>query len=168
MVPGAALPSLVRLPELLGVETLNADTIQDLWRSPGMSGPVGVSEKGTVFLDIVKDGPHGLVGGTTGSGKSEFLRSFIAGLAARNSPETLSFILIDFKGGAAFKAAERLPHTIGTISNLDEQLADRALRALEAEMERRQRLFAEAGEDIDNLPAYLATNPPEPLPRLYW
>ena len=166
VVPGAALPSLVRLPELLGVETLNADTIQDLWRSPGMSGPVGVSEKGTVFLDIVKDGPHGLVGGTTGSGKSEFLRSFIAGLAARNSPETLSFILIDFKGGAAFKAAERLPHTIGTISNLDEQLADRALRALEAEMERRQRLFAEAGEDIDNLPAYLATNPPEPLPRL--
>ncbi|GAA4114169.1 FtsK/SpoIIIE domain-containing protein [Enteractinococcus coprophilus] len=166
VVPGAALPSLVRLPELLGVEELNADTIQDLWRSPGMSGPVGVSEKGTVFLDIVKDGPHGLVGGTTGSGKSEFLRSFIAGLAARNSPETLSFILIDFKGGAAFKAAERLPHTIGTISNLDEQLADRALRALEAEMERRQRLFAQAGEDIDNLPAYLATNPPEPLPRL--
>src|SRR5699024_7806243 len=96
----------------------------------------------------------------------EFLRSFIAGLAARNSPEMLSFILIDFKGGAAFKAAERLPHTIGTISNLDEQLADRALRALEAEMERRQRLFAEAGEDIDNLPAYLATNPAEPLPRL--
>lgn len=166
VVPGAALPSLVRLPELLGVDELNADTIQDLWRSPSMSAPVGVSEKGTLFLDIVKDGPHGLVGGTTGSGKSEFLRSFIAGLAARNNPETLSFILIDFKGGAAFKAAERLPHTIGTISNLDEQLADRALRALEAEMERRQRLFAEAGEDIDNLPAYLATNPPEPLPRL--
>src|SRR5699024_11504424 len=79
---------------------------------------------------------------------------------------TMMFICIDFKGGASFKAAERVPNTIGTISNLDEQLADRALRALEAEMERRQRLFAEAGEDIDNLPAYLATNPPEPLPRL--
>ena len=166
VVPGASLPSLIRLPELLDVDELNAETIQDLWQSPGMSTPVGVSEKGPLSLDIVKDGPHGLVGGTTGSGKSEFLRSFIAGLAARNSPEMLSFILIDFKGGAAFKAAERLPHTIGTISNLDEQLADRALRALEAEMERRQRLFAEAGEDIDNLPAYLATNPAEPLPRL--
>src|SRR5699024_2830427 len=166
VVPGASLPSLIRLPELLDVDELNAETIQDLWQSPGMSTPVGVSEKGPLSLDIVKDGPHGLVGGTTGSGKSEFLRSFIAGLAARNSPEMLSFILIDFKGGAAFKAAERLPHTIGTISNLDEQLADRALRALEAEMERRQRLFAQAGEDIDNLPAYLATNPPEPLPRL--
>src|SRR5699024_2922944 len=130
-VPGASLPSLIRLPELLDVDELNAETIQDLWQSPGMSTPVGVSEKGPLSLDIVKDGPHGLVGGTTGSGKSEFLRSFIAGLAARNSPEMLSFILIDFKGGAAFKAAERLPHTIGTISNLDEQLADRALRALE-------------------------------------
>lgn len=166
VVPGASLPSLIRLPELLDVEELNAETVQDLWQSPGMSTPVGLGEKGPLSLDIVKDGPHGLVGGTTGSGKSEFLRSFIAGLAARNSPEMLSFILIDFKGGAAFKAAERLPHTIGTISNLDEQLADRALRALEAEMERRQRLFAEAGEDIDNLPAYLATNPAEPLPRL--
>jgi S-DNA-T family DNA segregation ATPase FtsK/SpoIIIE len=90
----------------------------------------------------------------------------VAGLAARNDPTRLNFILVDFKGGAAFKACERLPHTIGTISNLDEQLADRALRALEAEMERRQRVFAEAGEGIDNLNAYLATNPAEPMPRL--
>ncbi|MCU1554188.1 MAG: cell division protein FtsK, partial [Arthrobacter sp.] len=85
---------------------------------------------------------------------------------ARNDPTRLNFILVDFKGGAAFKACERLPHTIGTISNLDEQLADRAIRALEAEMERRQRVFAEAGEGIDNLTAYLATNPAEPMPRL--
>lgn len=166
VVPGASLPSLVRLPDLLGVDAMNADTIRELWTSPGMSAPVGLGEQGPVSLDVVADGPHGLVGGTTGSGKSEFLRSFVAGLAARNDPTTLNFILIDFKGGAAFTACERLPHTIGTISNLDEQLADRALRALEAEMKRRQRLFAEAGEDIDNLPAYLATNPPEPLPRL--
>ncbi|MGO2140097.1 MAG: FtsK/SpoIIIE domain-containing protein [Leucobacter sp.] len=167
IVPGASLPPLVRLPDLLDVETLNAETVRELWAtSPGLSTPIGLGENGPLSLDIVKDGPHGLVGGTTGSGKSEFLRSFVAGLAARNDPTELNFILIDFKGGAAFKACERLPHTIGTISNLDEQLADRALRALEAEMERRQRLFAEAGEDVDNLPAYLATNPAEPLPRL--
>ena len=167
IVPGASLPPLVRLPDLLDVETLNADAVRELWaNSPGLSTPIGLGENGPLSLDIVKDGPHGLVGGTTGSGKSEFLRSFVAGLAARNDPTELNFILIDFKGGAAFKACERLPHTIGTISNLDEQLADRALRALEAEMERRQRLFAEAGEDVDNLPAYLATNPAEPLPRL--
>ena len=117
-------------------------------------------------LDLVKDGPHGLVGGTTGSGKSEFLRSLVAGLAAHNDPTRLNFILIDFKGGAAFKACERLPHTIGTISNLDEQLANRALISLEAEMERRQRLFASVGEGVDNIIEYHATNPPEPMPRL--
>ncbi|MGJ4845795.1 FtsK/SpoIIIE domain-containing protein [Leifsonia sp. Le1] len=167
VVPGASLPSLVRLPELLDIETMNADTVRELWAtSSGISTPVGLGEAGPLSLDIVKDGPHGLVGGTTGSGKSEFLRSLVAGLAARNDPTQVNFILIDFKGGAAFKACERLPHTIGTISNLDEQLADRALRSLEAEMERRQRLFAQAGEDVDNLPAYLATKPAEPLPRL--
>ncbi|BDZ49538.1 hypothetical protein GCM10025867_17790 [Frondihabitans sucicola] len=90
----------------------------------------------------------------------------MAGLAARTDPTRLNFVLIDFKGGAAFAACERLPHTIGTISNLDEQLADRALRALEAELQRRQRVFASAGADIDNLDAYLATRPSEPMPRL--
>lgn len=166
-VPGASLPSLVRLPGILGYDRPDATMIRRLWQAPsGVSTPIGTGENGTLTLDLVKDGPHGLVGGTTGSGKSEFLRSLVAGLAARNDPTRLNFILVDFKGGAAFKACERLPHTIGTISNLDEQLADRALRALEAEMERRQRVFAEAGEGIDNLNAYLATNPAEPMPRL--
>lgn len=166
-VPGASLPSLVCLPELLGEERAGAAAVLRAWRAPtGTSTPIGVGENGVLSLDIVKDGPHGLVGGTTGSGKSEFLRSLVAGLAARNDPTRLNFILIDFKGGAAFAACERLPHTIGTISNLDAQLADRALRALEAEMERRQRIFAAAGEGIDNLNAYLATNPAEPMPRL--
>ncbi|MHA7219107.1 FtsK/SpoIIIE domain-containing protein [Arthrobacter sp. MDT1-48-3] len=166
-VPGASLPALVRLPRLLGYEHPDPATIRRMWEtSPGVSTPIGTDENGTLTLDLVKDGPHGLVGGTTGSGKSEFLRSLVAGLAARNDPTRLNFILVDFKGGAAFKACERLPHTIGTISNLDEQLADRALLALEAEMERRQRVFAAAGEGIDNLNAYLATNPAEPMPRL--
>ena len=166
-VPGASLPPLVRLPGLLGYDRPDSATIRRMWQAPtGVSTPIGTGENGTLTLDLVKDGPHGLVGGTTGSGKSEFLRSLVAGLAARNDPTRLNFILVDFKGGAAFKACERLPHTIGTISNLDEQLADRALRALEAEMERRQRVFAAAGEGIDNLNAYLATNPAEPMPRL--
>lgn len=167
IVPGAALPSLVRLPPLLGVDELTPEVITHLWStSRGISTPIGIGEKGGFGLDLVKDGPHGLVGGTTGSGKSEFLRSLVAGLAARNDPTKLTFILIDFKGGAAFKTCERLPHTIGTVSNLDAQLADRAIRALEAEMEYRQRMFAAAGEGIDNLDAYLRTNPAEPMPRL--
>ncbi|ROS37621.1 FtsK/SpoIIIE domain-containing protein [Curtobacterium sp. PhB78] len=162
LVPGASLPSLVRLPELLSSEGIRA-----AWDArTGFSTPIGSSESGVLEIDLVRDGPHGLVGGTTGSGKSEFLRSLVAGLAARNDPTRLNFLLVDFKGGAAFAACERLPHTIGTISNLDEQLADRAIRALEAELERRQRVFAAAGADIDNLDAYLATKPVEPMPRL--
>ncbi len=167
VVPGAALPGLVRLPPLLGIDELSAQAIRELWSSSDrISTPIGIGEQGSFALDLVRDGPHGLVGGTTGSGKSEFLRSLVAGLAARNDPTRLTFILIDFKGGAAFATCERLPHTIGTVSNLDEQLADRALRALEAEMRHRQRVFASAGEGIDNLDAYLATNPAEPMPRL--
>ena len=174
-VPGASLPSLVRLPELLdrtraaagAADPTTPEGIRALWEArTGTSTPVGSSESGVLEIDLVRDGPHGLVGGTTGSGKSEFLRSLIAGLAARNDPTRLNFLLVDFKGGAAFAACERLPHTIGTISNLDEQLADRAIRALEAELERRQRVFATAGADIDNLDAYLATGPAEPMPRL--
>ena len=167
VVPGAALPSLVRLPPLLGIEQLTADEIRRSWSSSvRIATPIGVGEQGVYSIDIVRDGPHGLVGGTTGSGKSEFLRSLVAGLAARADPTRLTFILIDFKGGAAFATCERLPHTIGTVSNLDEQLADRALRALEAELRYRQRVFAEAGEGIDNLDAYLATKPAVPMPRL--
>lgn len=167
VVPGAALPALVRLPPLLGIHEMSAAEISRSWsEATRITTPIGVGEEGAFSLDLVRDGPHGLVGGTTGSGKSEFLRSLVAGLAARNDPTRLTFILIDFKGGAAFASCERLPHTIGTVSNLDEQLADRALRALEAEMEYRMRAFAEAGEGIDNLDAYLATNPAVPMPRL--
>ena len=166
-LPGATLPGMAHMLPLLELGELSPDSILKQWRTTrGYNTPVGVSEAGTYSLDLVRDGPHGLVGGTTGSGKSEFLRTFVAGLAARIDPEHLTFILIDFKGGAAFGACNELPHTIGTISNLDEQLAMRALKALEAEMEYRQKKFAAAGEGVDNLDAYLATNPPEPMPRL--
>lgn len=166
-VPGASLPPMVSMLPLLDLDDLSGKSISKLWKSNHQfSTPVGVSEKGKYSLDIIRDGPHGLVGGTTGSGKSEFLRTMVAGLAARVDPEHLTFILIDFKGGAAFAACNDLPHTIGTISNLDEQLANRALRALEAEMKYRQEAFARAGDGVDNLDAYLATNPAEPMPRI--
>ena len=90
----------------------------------------------------------------------------VAGLAARVDPQHLTFILIDFKGGAAFTTLDQLPHTIGTLSNLEPSLAFRALQALNAELKRRQQCFADAGEGIDNIDAYLATNPAEPMPRL--
>ncbi|MFC5370040.1 FtsK/SpoIIIE domain-containing protein [Arcanobacterium bovis] len=165
---GSTLPTLTHLLPLLGLqERLDANSILEKWRrKTSYRTPIGMSQDGIYWLDLVRDGPHGLVGGTTGSGKSEFLRSLVAGLAAQVDPEHLTFILIDFKGGAAFARCDELPHTIGTISNLDAQLANRALRALEAEIVYRQRKFAEAGNGIDNLDAYLGTNPSEPMPRL--
>lgn len=163
-----SLPSLVPLLSVLGIHGKPTEqNILELWNAPHtMSTPIGVTEHGTYSLDIVANGPHGLVGGTTGSGKSEFLRSLVAGLAARCTPEELTFILVDFKGGAAFASCDRLPHTIGTLSNLDPQLALRAVKALEAEMRYRQELFAQTGPDIDNIDAYRKTNPEAPLPRL--
>lgn len=164
----ASLPNLVPLLSVLGIHGKPTEEgILELWNTPHtMSTPIGVTEHGTYSLDIVANGPHGLVGGTTGSGKSEFLRSLVAGLAARCTPEELTFILVDFKGGAAFASCDRLPHTIGTLSNLDPQLALRAVKALEAEMRYRQELFAQTGPDIDNIDAYRKTNPQTPLPRL--
>lgn len=160
-----AIPRQVRLLELLCDGPPSSAAIQDRWsRACGLAVPIGRSSHDVVSVDLIADGPHGLVGGTTGSGKSEFLRTLVAGLAASHDPSRLNFILIDFKGGAAFAACERLPHTIGTITNLDAGLASRAVRALEAELQRRQRLFAGAG--VESLPAYLATSPASPLPRI--
>lgn len=165
---GAALPPLVHLLGLLGLSRdMTSADITQLWQNNrGFRFPLGVSEDGTYWLDMVRDGPHGLVGGTTGSGKSEMLRTMVAGLAARVDPQHLTFILVDFKGGAAFATLDQLPHTIGTLSNLEPSLAYRALRALEAEMLYRQQCFAAAGEGVDNLDNYLATNPSEPMPRI--
>lgn len=163
----AALPSLSHLLTLLELENPTPELLLNSWvQHNDFYTPIGIGENGVYGINLVKDGPHGLVGGTTGSGKSEFLRSLVAGLAARVDPEHLNFILIDFKGGAAFASCDQLPHTIGTVSNLDEQLAKRAIEALKAEIRYRQTTFAQAGEGIDNLNAYLATNPSRPMPRI--
>ena len=78
-------------------------------------------------VDFVADGPHALVGGTTGAGKSELLRTLVASLAASVDPDHLTFVLVDFKGGSAFDECARLPHTVGMVTDLDEHLAERAL-----------------------------------------
>ena len=111
---GGGLPGLVHLFDILGFDraTMDASTIVSSWqRSTGPNVPLGVCDDGTFVFDLVADGPHGLVGGTTGSGKSELLRSLVAGLAARVDPQHLTFILIDFKGGAAFATLDQLLHT---------------------------------------------------------
>jgi S-DNA-T family DNA segregation ATPase FtsK/SpoIIIE len=164
---GAGLPDGVRLLPMLGLARVDAESIRDRWRrtEPATAvAPLGVTERGVFALDLVRDGPHGLVGGTTGSGKSELLRSLVAALAAHADPTQLTFVLMDYKGGAAFDECSRLPHTVGLVTDLDEQLGERALRALEAELRHRERQLRAAG--ADNLAEYVRLGLPEPMPRL--
>ncbi|HKQ00838.1 MAG TPA: type VII secretion protein EccCa, partial [Actinomycetes bacterium] len=131
--------------------------------------PVGVTVSGDpVVLDLKEAaedgiGPHGLVVGATGSGKSELLRTVVAGLAATHPPDQLAFVLVDFKGGAAFADLAPLPQVAGLITNLQSDLSmvDRALAALQGELARRQRLLHLAGNQPD-LRAYTARRATDP------
>ena len=115
--------------------------------------PIGLGEGGAlVHLDIKESaqqgmGPHGLVIGATGSGKSEFLRTLVLGLAMTHSPEQLNMVLVDFKGGATFAGMSEMPHVSAVITNLAQELTlvDRMQDALSGEMVRRQELLREAG-----------------------
>jgi len=111
----------------------------------GLAVPLGVGADGPVIVDLVADGPHALVAGTTGAGKSELLRSWVAALATVASPSVLNVVLIDFKGGSAFDACADLPHTVSVVSDLDGDLAGRVLRGLQAELRFREAVLRAAG-----------------------
>ena len=112
---------------------------------------IGESTDGVFAIDIRADGPHGLVAGTTGSGKSELLQTMIASLAVGNRPDEFNFVLVDYKGGAAFKDCNHLPHTVGMVTDLDGHLTTRALESLGAELRRREHQLADAdAKDIED------------------
>ncbi|OJX97926.1 MAG: hypothetical protein BGO96_13545 [Micrococcales bacterium 73-15] len=96
-------------------------------------------------LDLAVDGPHALVVGTTGSGKSELLQAWVLALATRHPPRDVAFLLIDYKGGATFAHAAHLPHCVGLLTDLDPAGSRRALSALRHELRRRERVLGEAG-----------------------
>ncbi len=161
-----AVPSACGLLEVLALDARDADAVQRRWSaSTGTARTVlGLSGDGPVEIDLATDGPHALVAGTTGAGKSELLQTLVAGLAANQPPDDINFLLIDYKGGAAFADAVRLPHTAGLVTDLDPYLTERALRSLHSELRRRERLLAAAS--APDLTAYRGAARGEPIPRL--
>ncbi|MEV7968406.1 type VII secretion protein EccCa [Sphaerisporangium sp. NPDC088356] len=151
------LAANMTLTDLLGVVDPRHLEIPALWRPRAprnrLRVPIGLGADGRmVELDIKESaqggmGPHGLVIGATGSGKSELVRTLVLGLAATHSSEILNFVLVDFKGGATFLGMESLPHVSAVITNLEDELplVDRMYDALHGEMVRRQELLRSAG-----------------------
>jgi len=151
--------SFLEMYDVGRVEQLNA---LNRWKSNNSSdtltAPVGIDQNGSTFyLDLheKKHGPHGLVAGMTGSGKSEFIITYILSMAINYHPDDVTFVLIDYKGGGlagAFENKElgiKLPHLAGTITNLDTVEIKRSLASIESELKRRQRLFNEAREQTN-------------------
>lgn len=137
-----------------------------------ISVPIGLkSEREVEYLDLHEKnhGPHGLIAGTTGSGKSEVIQTYIISLAINFSPEDVGFLLIDYKGGGMSNLFNNLPHVIGTITNLDGADSMRALVSIKAELDRRQKIFN--ANDVNNInnytKLYKAGEVKEPLPHLF-
>ncbi|MBK1787791.1 type VII secretion protein EccCa [Prauserella cavernicola] len=170
------------LPQLLGVTDLDTWDPAALARN-GLTRdrfriPLGITENGApIELDIKESaqggmGPHGLLIGATGSGKSELLRTMVLGMAMTHSSEILNFVLVDFKGGATFLGLDQLPHVSAVITNLADEatLVTRMQDALHGEMVRRQEFLRAAGNYsslLDYEKARLSGVPLEPLPTLF-
>ena len=154
------IPDLVPLSTVM--DDLDAHELRARWEeqtrspargAPALSAVLGVGAQGPVRADLVADGPHALLAGTTGSGKSELLISWLVQLALSRAPDRLTLVLVDYKGGAAFGPLADLPHTAGVLTDLDPAGTQRALSSLEAEVRRRERILAAHGaKDLSCLP----------------
>ena len=172
---GMNLRSSCSFYEALGITEANKDNILRAWQNSdarkSLSVPIGVVEGDEVIsLDLHEraHGPHGLVAGTTGSGKSEVIISYLLSLMYHFSPDEINIVIIDFKGGGMGRQLQGLPHLTGMITNLEKHEIDRSLSSIKAELERRQRILASA--EVSNISDYYGArkNNPNlvPLPHL--
>jgi S-DNA-T family DNA segregation ATPase FtsK/SpoIIIE len=151
-----SIPARVSLMDLMNVESIDQFDFAQRWDRnrpwENMSVPIGLGGgRMPVHLDVQKHGPHGLGAGTTGSGKSELLLTFIAMVATQYSPEEVVFLILDFKGEGMAGRVAQLPHLAGVLSNLSASQTNRVLISLNAELNRRQRIFKEyAINDIND------------------
>ena len=147
--PAAPLPDIPHHCSLADLLPLTAPEISRRWfrtrPTAGLGVPVGAGSSGTVRIDLKADGPHFLVAGTTGSGKSEFLRTLAAGLAASHPPDRVNLLFIDFKGGSGLGPLTGLPHCVGMLTDLGAADVERTLVSLRAEVRRREELLAGVG-----------------------
>ena len=180
--PTDALTVDLSLPDLLRLGDPYQIDANVTWRSRAprdrLRVPIGVGVSGQpVDIDIKESaqggmGPHGLVIGATGSGKSELLRTLVLGLALTHSSQSLNFVLVDFKGGATFASLDALPHTSAVITNLADELilVDRMKDALAGELNRRQEMLRDAG-NYSSLKDYERAREQgallEPMPSLF-
>jgi S-DNA-T family DNA segregation ATPase FtsK/SpoIIIE len=163
------LPKAARLLECLELDPPSADGVLGWWgKGPSTEVVLGAGYDGLFRLDLRRDGPHALIAGTTGSGKSELLQTLVAALAVANRADELTFVLVDYKGGSAFKECAKLPHTVGMVTDLDTHLVSRALTSLGAELRRREHLLAVPGaKDIEDYTALRRRDASLPaMPRL--
>jgi type VII secretion EssC-like protein len=171
----SAMPTDVRFLDLIDLAYADQFEPENWWTQPrfGMLRvPIGIGQNGIVWIDLNEHmhGPHGIIAGTTGSGKSELLQSLIVGLTMTHHPHLVNFVLVDFKGGAAFKAFEKIPHTVGFVTDLSGKLTERALVALKSELKRREHILSKA--NANKIAEYIAlrsqnTDTYEPMPHLF-
>ena len=162
----SAIPRVVPLLSLFGPELPSPMSVAATWAIPkpyGLRAPIGVGPSGPLELDLVEHGPHALIGGTSGAGKSELLQSIVASLIHEYPPTRLTFLFVDYKGGAASVVFNTVPHTVGYVTNLDSSLSLRALTSLRAELNHRMRLMEGKAKD---LPEMLERFPDQAPPSL--
>ena len=182
------MPKMVTFLEMFRAGRIEQLNPLKRWREnnpvQSLAAPVGVGADGSLFmLDLheKRQGPHGLVAGMTGSGKSEFLITYILAMAVNYHPDEVAFVLIDYKGGGLADAFEnprtgvKLPHLAGTITNLDGASIQRSLMSIESELVRRQKVFSKVSKDFDEgsmniytyQKLYRAGKVSEPMPHLF-